>query len=137
DLSPQEAAVLISIVNELGQTVEKLKESYELRLEVMKKISNLLSAPALEGERGEAAAQRLGSQGYLRLGLYKIKYGDVLQEFEKLGVRKNHIEEVIREPDSIQHLSPPDASMADFPAISLVAKRIRPKRHASFITLVQ
>jgi hypothetical protein len=135
DLTADELKIFRQFAAELRHTAEEIVESPNLKTQMLTKMSAALSERVLAGGRGQAAAQRLGSRGELRPGLYKVKF-ERSERWEYIsGVRKAHVEDAIRQPDAIEHVHLPDDS--PFPRLTLVARRIQPKRNAPFITLIQ
>jgi hypothetical protein len=75
----------------------------------------------LTPEQEKQAAIRLGQRGDLRPNLYRIEMPDAFLNRAKIfGVRRSHVEEVLRYPDVVDHIQKEAARVA----VSLYVKKV-------------
>ncbi len=98
----------------LGQIKKKLKiESDKITDEkksaVLELLSKEITDQVLSREKGQAAKARLGERGLLRPNLYQVEFDQMFESTSaKQGIRKSYVIDVLRSPDDIQHLTPPN-----------------------------
>jgi hypothetical protein len=136
DLSPNELDTLRALAADLRTDETTLLETSEGRTKLLAQINLLLSVPSLTGNRAKEAASRLNARGGLSPSKYQIVFTDGYSEFEELGVSRKQAEEIIRQPDALQHVLPDQAASSDFPLISLFAKRFKPDQGQAYVILV-
>lgn len=133
----KEQHVLQLLSSQLRADVSQLLNTPAGRTKLLSEIASILTRPILTGDRGKETASRLGSRGDLPPDRYEVNFDDNFESFEKLGVRKRQVVDVIHHPDAVQHLFPEPSEFRQFPLLSLLAKRFEPRRGTAFVMLVQ
>lgn len=152
NLSPEEQTALSQLLR--GENLENaaLDASSIARTKLLQSITTLLTADSLRGERAERARRRLTLTGLVRPDQCRISWvGETALMTAELGVRPNHVEEILRKPDAFQRFSrttlrseasvdvSPEAFETDESdsAFYFAAKWSRPAGRVPFVTVVQ
>lgn len=127
---------LAHVAAALGVSIDAVQASSgELRSQVVELLVEVLKRSSLQDSRGKAAKEGLGDAGLLPAGQYSIRFNDLFGQFQALGERKAHVEEVMRAPHSVQHLSPKEEG-GHTEGSSLFARSITPSKGKGFLQLV-
>jgi hypothetical protein len=103
DADPRSIQVLEELRDKLH--LEKGTLSPTSMTKVFKALADEVSSLVLTPQAKAASKARLGARGDLRLDLYDVTFDSAFVLSELRGVRRSHVEEVIRRPDGIEHVS--------------------------------
>lgn len=104
------------------------------RAKVLEFLSNQMTEVALADADLKRVKMRLGQRGDLRPDQYEIEYIPYFGASEEHGVRRNHVTDVLRHPDAVQHLP---VMREQSPAISIYLKaEVKMKGRDRFSILV-
>lgn len=135
-LSPDGLDALAHVAKTLGVSVEALQSTGgELRSRAVELLVDVLKRSSLQDTRGKAAKEGLGEAGLLPTSQYSIRFNDLFTAFEALGERRSHVEQVMRAPHSVEHLSRNDET-GNIEGNSLFARSIVPTKGKEFLQLV-
>ncbi len=134
-LADSEAAALALLQRTLGISDQDLRAKPEAQIRLLGEISRLLSQ--LAPDKRQEAASRLGYRGLLRPTDYAVEFVPDWQRFEDLfQERRASIEDVVSTTNFYRHLVPDKRGVPDYPAVTLLGKRISSKRTDPFVMLV-
>ncbi len=91
--------------------ITNVRNPAEYRGRLFSVLAEELGAYALQSSNLDAVKARLGARGDLRSDFYKIEMPPVVKEFQRCGIRPSHIENAIRQPTSVEHLSQPSPEL--------------------------
>ena len=137
-LEEAEAAALRLLLHTLRITDAELMESREAQLRVLAELSRLLTQQTLTPAKKQGAVGRLGNRGLLRLADYAVEFADDWKIFEtRFNERRASIKDVFGELTAYRHLMPDNRGVSlDFPAVTLLARKVSPQRGRPFAMLV-
>lgn len=132
-----------SLLAIFGEVRKKLKlatddNSYEARTKILKFLSDEMKNLVFNEVNFKQAKDRIGLKGDLSPKQYSIKFGDISKELNSRGIRNSHVEDVLHNPDYVEHLLRGVAvDLKDTP-ISIYAKEnLGNKKQDKFILVVE
>ncbi len=111
-------------------------ESIKGKTKILEIISNEISEAALHNKDINKLKKLVGQRGILKPSMYNIEFTDPFNKyFLSLGTRPSHIEEILHNPDSYEHLfnEEDESSKGDF---STFLKTIKTKNRQRDFTLI-
>jgi hypothetical protein len=133
--SSETKALLEEINKRLG--IEGIAKTPEAKARLFQFVANELVSVATDTAHLREARERIGQKGWLRPGLYEVKFAQPFTHSATFGVRRSHVEQALSNPDAIEHLFPEKKGLVEVAPLSLIAKRIDVgKNKDSFFLLV-
>ncbi|MGR3218257.1 MAG: hypothetical protein ACUZ8H_00380 [Candidatus Anammoxibacter sp.] len=126
----------------LREVRKKLKlatrdNSREAKSKMLGFLSSEMTSLFFNEVKFKQAKDRIGLKGDLRPNQYSIKIGDISKEFNSRGIRNSHVENVLRNPDYVEHLLRGATVANDTPISVFVKENLEDKKHDKFILVVE
>lgn len=135
-LADPELSALALLLKALRIRTEDLVGSRQSQLRLLSEISSLISRQNLSPGQREQAGARLSDRGLLPISAYRVEFARDWTEFARVfPEREALIQDLMRHQVAFRHLMPENRSV-DFPAVTLLARRIEQKRGLPFVMLV-
>jgi hypothetical protein len=93
------------------------------RAKVFQFLARQMSDIALADANINSIKKRIGQRGELRPDLYEIKFLKTFEMSEDIGIRRNHVSEVIRQPDSQYQLPMKHVPPEEYGTFSLLLRQ--------------
>ena len=113
-----------AIYEEVKREIHKLLKvdpddlSPSSRAKVFEFLAKEMSTIALRGANVSNIKSRLGQRGELRHDLYEIDFPKFFSNYERLGIRRNHVIDVIRNPEKFEPVLPTNDLLIYFKTIN-------------------
>lgn len=120
--SNETKALFEEIIKRLG--IEETAETPEAQARLFEFVTNELVNAATDTAHLREARERIGQKGWLRPGLYEVKFAQSFTHSTTFGVRRTHVEQALHNPDAIEHLYPERKGLVEVAPLSLFVKRI-------------